>query len=128
MGNLGNPWSIASCHFSKYGPSCKSCRYSIKVFSENMGHPEVIKIVINEGCPKLLGIYSSQVLGRGVFWRLSGMFEWSCAIFFISFVNYHCFINGFDEIINGCLINWPWFCLFDISLNVTILVLTMIKV
>ena len=24
MGNLGNPISIASYHFTKYGPSCKS--------------------------------------------------------------------------------------------------------
>ena len=56
MGNLGNPRSIASCHFTKYGPSCKSCWY-IKVFSENKDHPESIKIVIIKKCPKLLRIY-----------------------------------------------------------------------
>ena len=44
MRNLGNPRSIASCYCTKYGPSCKSCWYRIKVFSENMGHPEPIKI------------------------------------------------------------------------------------
>ena len=31
----------------------------IKVFSENMGHPEPIKIVITIKCPKLLRIYGT---------------------------------------------------------------------
>ena len=46
MRNLGNPRYIASCHFTKYGPSCKSCSYNIKVFSENMSHYEPINFVI----------------------------------------------------------------------------------
>ena len=51
MGNLGNPRSIASCHFKKYVPSCKSCWYNIKVFYENMDHPETIKIIIIKCVP-----------------------------------------------------------------------------
>ena len=39
LGNLVNSRSIASFHFTKYGPTCKSCWYNIKVFSENIGHP-----------------------------------------------------------------------------------------
>ena len=31
---------------------------NIKVFSENLGHPELTKIVIIKKCPKLLSIYS----------------------------------------------------------------------
>ena len=34
MGNLGNPQSITSCHFIKYGPSCKCCGYNIMVWAE----------------------------------------------------------------------------------------------
>ena len=57
MENLGNPRSIASCRFTKYEPSCKSYWYNGKVFSENMGHPEPLKIIIIKKCPKLLRIY-----------------------------------------------------------------------
>ena len=57
MRNLGTPRSIIRCHFTKYGPSRKSCEYNIKLFSENMGHPEPIKIKIIKKCPKLLRIY-----------------------------------------------------------------------
>ena len=35
MENLGNPWSI---YFTKYGPSCKSSWYNIKVFKKDIGH------------------------------------------------------------------------------------------
>ena len=54
MRNLGNPRSIAS-----RWPSFKSCWYNIKVFSENMGHPEPIKNVIIKKCPKLMRIYGN---------------------------------------------------------------------
>ena len=64
MGNLGNSQSIASCHFTNYGPSCKSCWYNIKVFSENMDHPEPIKIVTIKKCPKLLRIYDSWIFKK----------------------------------------------------------------
>ena len=46
MGNMGNPRSIASYHFTKYVPSSELCSYSIKVFSEDMGHPEPIRIIL----------------------------------------------------------------------------------
>ena len=64
MGNLGNPQSIASCHydFTKYEPSCKSCRYN-KVISENMGHPEPKNIVIIKKCPKLPRVYGTPTMG-----------------------------------------------------------------
>ena len=58
MGNLGNPRYITSCHFTKYGPSCKSCRYNFKVFSEKIGLPEPIEIIIIDQYPNLLRIYS----------------------------------------------------------------------
>ena len=90
MGNLGNPWSIASCHFAKYGPSCKSSWYNIKVFSENMGHLEPIKIIIIKKCPKSLRIY-------GICLHLS----------IVSYVNpyqeRHCLWHTFHS--RQC---WPW--------------------
>ena len=62
MENLGKPRSNVSCHFTKYKPRCKSCWYNIKVFSENMGHPEPIQMVIIKKCPKLLRIYGNYLL------------------------------------------------------------------
>ena len=55
-------------HVSIWKVRCKSCWYNIKIFSENMGHPEPTKIVIIK-CPKLLRIYgrvlSSQTASHG---------------------------------------------------------------
>ena len=65
MGNLGNPRSIASCHLTKYWPSCKSC-WSCNIFSENMGHPKPIQTVIIKKCPKLLRIY--RMWAMSVLW------------------------------------------------------------
>ena len=62
MGNLGNHQSIDNYHFTKYGPSSKSCWYYIKAFSENMGHPEPIKIVTIKTCPKLLKINGNNCI------------------------------------------------------------------
>ena len=35
-------------------------QYSIKIFSEKVGHPEPIIIIIIRKCPKLLRIYGNQ--------------------------------------------------------------------
>ena len=50
---------------------CKSCWYNIKIFSENMGHPEPTKIVIIKKCPKLLRIY-----GRVLSWPTASRWHW----------------------------------------------------
>ena len=57
MGNLANPQSIASCHFTKYGPSCKFCsdtstRYFQKTLpTQNPWKSELLK------CTKVWSIY-----------------------------------------------------------------------
>ena len=61
MRNLGNP----RCHFTKYGPSCKFCRYNLKVSSENEDHPEPIKIVVIKKSPKLQRITVSPYVYAG---------------------------------------------------------------
>ena len=58
IGNLGNTRSITSCHLTKY-VNLADTTYN-KVFSENMGHPEPIKIVIVKKCPDLLRIYCNH--------------------------------------------------------------------
>ena len=42
-------------------PAVNLAENSIKVYSENMGLPEPIKIVINQKCPKSLKIYGKKI-------------------------------------------------------------------
>ena len=59
MGNLGTPQSIASSQNMDLGKNLADS--TSRCFSENMGYPELMKIVVIKKCPKLLKIYGMYV-------------------------------------------------------------------
>ena len=54
-----------SVHLSPVAIS-QSMDIAVRYFSENMGHPEPIRMVIIENCPKLLRIYGISFVDLAV--------------------------------------------------------------